>query len=205
MDNINNLKVLQLKELCREMQISTYGTKNELKLRIKKHLKKKNEMNSAEPKSPNPSPTILQITSNDKNSENISVISDRKTQNGNSRILITKTNNNNLKRKRESIEEINQEEINQNRNDELDEITHNNSKEEGLDDKDTTHIEMRELAHYDSINQNSEMEEPKAKKQRGNGLIYLPMMDENNEIIDYKEYSVAEDLILKENNWLKGN
>ena len=195
MDNINNLKVLQLKELCREMQISTYGTKNELKLRIKKHLKKKNEMNSAEPKSPNPSPTILQITSNDKNSENISVISDRKTQNGNSRILITKTNNNNLKRKRESIDEINQ-----NRKDE---ITHNNSEEESLDDN--THIEMRELAHYDSINQNSEMEEPKAKKQRGNGLIYLPMMDQNNEIIDYKEYSVAEDLILKENNWLKGN
>ena len=98
MDNINNLKVLQLKELCREMQISTYGTKNELKLRIKKHLKKKNEMNSAEPKGPNPSPTILQISSNDKNSENISIISDRKTQKAISRILITKTNNNNLKR-----------------------------------------------------------------------------------------------------------
>ena len=203
MDNINNLKVLQLKELCREMQISTSGTKNELKLRIKKHLKIKNEMNSkyftvgAEPKSPNPSPTILQISSNDKNSEKISIISDRKTQKAISRILITKTNNNNLKRKRESIE------INQNRKDEVDEITYNNSEEESLDDN--THIEMRELAHYDSINQNSEMEEPKAKKQRGNGLIYLPMMDENNEIIDYKEYSVAEDLILKENNWLKGN
>ena len=100
MDNINNLKVLQLKELCREMQISTSGTKNELKLRIKKHLKKKNEMNSkyftvnTEPKSPNPSPTILQISSNDKNSENIL---DHKTQKENSRILITKTNNNNSK------------------------------------------------------------------------------------------------------------
>jgi hypothetical protein len=42
------------------------------------------------------------------------------------------------------------------------------------------------------------------KKKRGIGVVYLPMMDDNNQIIDFKTYDLAEKVILAENYWIKG-
>jgi hypothetical protein len=174
MENLNDLKVIELKEMCRKLGLSVGGTKNELKLRIKKHFKTQSQ------------------NLNEKTNENKIVISDRQTPSGKSKILIT-INEASKKRKREEEEE-----------EEKKEEVENTENHTNYNVEEDSRIEIHEMAHHISINQTAEIEEPKPKKRRGNGLTYLPMMNENNEIIDYKEYSTAENIILNENDWLKG-